>query len=312
MKDSDRMKALLDRNPLAEALYWRIKAMADDFGRYLGDPADVGAGVCPRNLIGGNIKLKKVEEALADMEACNVISIYTGPDGKRYLEIVDYLSHAHDQWSSVGKPEYPAPPGWMPPESLVQFLCQHANAQNVSAGRFGVSIECWPGDIEYPFDTHLKGIRRVSNTPPIDSDLDSDSEGDKEGDEDAPAGAPEVPPAPPSPNWQVPDDYAMQVGIIPATCASLSEACPRWSRVDKMRWLYAAANSFASPAGRQAGLTDEALAAEIGANIPANSSRGDWYTDKLIEKTRKAQSRASPPPGAPLPHGQHGSGVLTL
>jgi len=185
VKDSDRLTALLNRNPLAEALYWRIKAHADDFGRFVADPAEVGAAVCPRNLIGGSLTVPKVAKALDDMAACGLITFYE-VGGKRYLEIVDYFNHAHENWSNISRPEYPAPEGWTPPETLVQFLIQNAKSRNVSPERYGVSIECWPKGIEYPFNTHSIPIEYPSNTLGdtlgIDlrlKTLDIDSEEDK-------------------------------------------------------------------------------------------------------------------------------------
>ena len=174
---SDRLTALLAKNGFAEALYWRLKAMADDFGRYYGDAAEVATGICPRNIIHGHFRLKKVEQALADMEACGLVRFYE-VGGRKYLEIVDYLSHAHEKWSSVGKPEHPAPLDWTPPPSLVEWLVEHAKAKNVSPGRFGVCIENWPAGIQYPFNTHSEGIRRVSNRLDVDSDSDRDSDSD--------------------------------------------------------------------------------------------------------------------------------------
>ena len=208
--DSDRLTDLLAKNGFAEALYWRLKAKADDFGRYLGDPCRIAEGLCPRNLIRGHFKLKKVEQALADMEACGVVRFYD-VDGQRYVEIVDYFSHAHEVWTSVGKPEYPAPLDWQVPEELVKWLLEHSknpNAKNAFPERFGVTKANWPVGTPYPWNT--VGVPTPIPTPEgmagvggkgggtdvdVDSDVDSDTS-DSEGDVDAPAGANDLPAAP--------------------------------------------------------------------------------------------------------------------
>jgi hypothetical protein len=184
-RDSERLTKLLAKNGFAEAIYWRLKAHADDFGRYLGDAHAVAAGVCPRNIIEGHFKLRKVEQALSDMQECGLIAFYE-VDGKKYLEIVDYNTHAHDKWANIGRPEYPAPPDWQPPADLVDFLVANSKSRNVTAERYGIGIECWPKGTEYPFNTRSIPVEQGGNRRDSDSDGDSDSDKDTtDGDGDA-------------------------------------------------------------------------------------------------------------------------------
>jgi hypothetical protein len=103
--------------------------------------------------------------------------------GKRYIQIVDYLTHAHDKWTNVGRPEYPVPDDWAPPSDLIQFLIDNKDARNVTPERFGVSKSNWPSGIEYPFSTYSIGDSGVLNRQDVDVDVD-ETTADKDSDKD--------------------------------------------------------------------------------------------------------------------------------
>lgn len=153
---SERLAVLLDTNPFAEALYWRPKAMADDYGRYHGTPQAVATGCCPRNLLRRGFRLAKIGKALAVLEACGCLSFYEVA-GRRYLLLTDYFSHAHTRWAHVGRPEYPAPPGWIAPPELVTWLLGSAHLRAIHPERFGVTRDNWPEGGEYPGDASRRG-----------------------------------------------------------------------------------------------------------------------------------------------------------
>jgi len=130
---SSRLAALYKKNKAAAALYWPLKAEADDFGRFRADPARFGVAV------GGmaQVTAKQADKILTSMEECGLITFYE-VNGDRHLEIVDYAGHDAPAWFYVGKAEYDPPPGWEPPADLVEFLLEKAGNRQVTPERYGI------------------------------------------------------------------------------------------------------------------------------------------------------------------------------
>jgi len=132
---SERLCCLWRKSKTALALYWPLKAHADDFGRFTADPARFA------HVIGGLARITPTQaaRALDAMEACGLIRRYE-VDGDELLEIVDYHRHDRPNWLRVSGPEYPPPPDWEPPADLVAFAEQYGHLKNVTPDRYGLRV----------------------------------------------------------------------------------------------------------------------------------------------------------------------------
>lgn len=299
--ESERLEALLAKNPFAEALYWRLKAASDDFGRHPASPKDVGCATCPRNLVAGTVKLKRIETALQDLAACGLIRIYSVED-RQYLEITDYLKHAHDSWTNVGKPEYPPPADWIAPPPLVEFLLAHKSAKNIGPDRFGVGIDNWPEGIPYPWDTYTIPMGRVGGYPTPDVDVDSDVDRDGDGDPraHAPANDPPVQSDPFADDLD-PRQYDHMAASNPDPFRDLFRTHFRGVLSPQASVAYAleVKRHLSLP---NAGLSEEEVsAAMLAGNTPrAGGETGERFGPEkylsrlLLEKDKADRSRASP------------------
>lgn len=186
--ESERLADLFHRNPQAAAMYWPLKALADDFGRYSANPRKfahyVGGVAC--------ISVDEARQMIADMVACGVVETYT-VDGEELLQITDYHKHDDPNWMYVGGPEYPAPPGWVPPNSLVEFIIEKSDKQNVNCARYGItpgiSAECddlisrvnYGSTTVQPHRNYSSTTRQLhGNYTATDTDVDVDSDVDTE------------------------------------------------------------------------------------------------------------------------------------
>ena len=142
--DSRRLSELIAKHPFADGLFWRIKAWADDYGRFLADPMKVTAKVLGRAAIEFGVTMQQVAEALDVLEALGLIQRYD-VDSEQYLELCDYDKHDAPLWLNVSRPEYPAPPWWTPPDSLVAFLVDNLQKRNVTLARYGIDANNCPG-----------------------------------------------------------------------------------------------------------------------------------------------------------------------
>lgn len=132
---STRMASLLETNPLAYGLYMNAKAVCDDYGRLPADPKKFKALACPMS----DITLKRIAAALDCMEQTNVIRRYE-VDGDVYLEVISYNDIEQTDWACVGRSDYPTPPNWQPPASLVEFVStRHTTDKRITPERYGLS-----------------------------------------------------------------------------------------------------------------------------------------------------------------------------
>ncbi len=136
--DSRRLSELIAKHPLADALFWRIKAWADDYGRFLADPMKLAARICSRAVMEFGLPVADVAAAIDVLEELGLLRRYE-VDGERYLELCDYDRHDAPLWLNVSRPEYPAPPWWTPPASLVEFLREGLHKRNVTLTRYGIN-----------------------------------------------------------------------------------------------------------------------------------------------------------------------------
>ena len=174
---SHRLCALYKKSKAALALFWPLKAEADDFGRFTADPAKFA------HIVGGLAGLTpaQAESVIDAMEECGVIRRYTSSDGDPLLEILDYHNHESPNWLRLSGPEYEAPDGWNPPDSLVQFVKDHSHLKNVTPSRYGLRpgispacdellrLMCSTG-VEQVSDKCSTGVGQVPNTTATDSD----------------------------------------------------------------------------------------------------------------------------------------------
>jgi hypothetical protein len=127
---------LFDSDPLAEALFYRLLAGSDDFGRLDWDVDLIRADCFPRS----RRKPAAIEKALAALVERDMIFRYT-VNGKDYLQITHYDDFQGEQgWARV-KVACPPPPEWSPPESLVAFL-DSTQDKRFLPERYGLVSEC--------------------------------------------------------------------------------------------------------------------------------------------------------------------------
>lgn len=160
--DSRRLSELLARHPFADALFWRLKAWCDDYGRFLADPMKVLSKVAGRAAIEFGLPLATVADALDVLEELNLIRRYE-VDGELYLELVDYDKHDAPLWLNVSRPEYPAPPWWTPPVSLVTFLADHIHKRNVTLARYGIDETNCPPELRAHLAPAEQPVEPLSN-----------------------------------------------------------------------------------------------------------------------------------------------------
>ncbi len=143
---SKRLRALLNCDRLAAALFWPLKAHCDDFGRCTADPDRLALLLCAGSMIDGAVTMGELEAALAAMAECGCIRRYE-VEGEPYLEVIDYHNHEDPQWRFVGGPEYPPPLDWTPPASLVAFIAGHHSDRNVCCARYGITEANCPPEL---------------------------------------------------------------------------------------------------------------------------------------------------------------------
>lgn len=124
---------------LANALFPRLIAMADDQGRLLGDPQSVLIECMGRLL--GRVTINDVEEALAELGREDVVQRYAAA-GQQYLQLVQWW-----RWQSSQRRAYasrwPAPKGWQDlvygtgdgPQTLAEAVSQGSPRNAAIRGR---------------------------------------------------------------------------------------------------------------------------------------------------------------------------------
>lgn len=140
---SRRLSELMKRDPVAYGLYWSLKAWADDFGRYPNDPDKFLMEAVPRMLMDGSIRSEDGARSFAlyvELALCRVYVV----DGEEYLELLDFHKHEDPNWNCITRPEYPAPPDWVPCPELVDFILANSHKPNITPTRYGITPENCP------------------------------------------------------------------------------------------------------------------------------------------------------------------------
>lgn len=301
---SERMADLLDEDGFAYGVFMNAKAVCDDYGRLPANPRKFKALAAPMSAQ----PPKVFAAALTTLEKHGVIERYAA-DGDEYLQIVAYNEVEDTQWYNVGRPDYPAPPGWQPPRDLVEHLLQ-ATDKRIKPERYGLTpqqIPGWPEKVgeAYPDDTPIEGEGSVhsDSTSVSDSVVQEEVNGNDNlaEEEEAP---PEFAPRGEGRNR---DDAHMLLQNHQGLVAAVRDVYGR-------SWLPARQQDFVCDAA--AALTEpgcivteaESVVAIRGDQKPLPDQKGGWWIGWLCNEKRKA-SRASPPPGnAPAPPGTFKSG----
>lgn len=312
---STRLANLAREHPLALGLYWVLKAEADDFGRFTADPEKF-AVKC-----GGlaHLTAEEAAEIMQAMKVCGVIRFYK-VDGERYLEIAEYMKHEHDgepKWNYVGRAEFPPPPDWTPPASLVAFIRANITKRNVTPARYGIepgiNAACdkiladlgaqdpeprsnpSPAPVE-PQSNHTSTVVQPQlNGASIDVDGDYDYDGDndraREANEDDDPPRPRVEDYPPQPDPSADTSYLKQ--NYPCTAQWLFTNCKRWSHKIRDRWLAAIVTAIESASDEW--ITSDQQAAELLATHPPKGSEENLPSKWLERVEKEAELQPAPP-----------------
>lgn len=130
---SESMAAAFNESPAAAALFVMAMASCDAYGRLPGKPVLFRARVCPSF----DLTDDDVAKAIDLLVETDMVIRYSVKK-KDYIELCHYLEWQNYNWSRIGKPEYPAPPDWQPPDSLKQFVSNNLNKQPFSRERYGM------------------------------------------------------------------------------------------------------------------------------------------------------------------------------
>lgn len=115
----------------AERLFFRMIATCDDYGRLPGSAFGLASRACP----GIGKSAKQIMEAVEVLATHNLIERYQ-VDGNDYIRLPGWFEHQAQKWFATGSPEYPAPPEWEPPASLLEWLAAKRDAK----GELGAPI----------------------------------------------------------------------------------------------------------------------------------------------------------------------------
>jgi hypothetical protein len=279
---SERMADLMDRNPLAYALYMNAKAVCDQYGRLPASPRKFKGLAAPLT----SYTPAKIGKALEDMAACDVVRLYE-VDGDAYLEMIGYNDVDGTDWRNVGAPEYPAPPGWAAPEDLITFLIEYSHQKGVYPERYGCD----------PTDPRLHRARVApAPRPRCDRDAESESESEVErlslptlspGSEE---GARESGPS------ALPEDLPGNLCNHPELSEALRKAQPTWTHLKRNQFfsdVLQAANDPNTP------VTESEVLCWIATEgtAPSHVDRADSWLRRMLAKRGELQrngGRASP------------------
>lgn len=87
-----------------EVFYRRLMSVVDDYGRYHANPKLLRAALYP--LLIDKVSDADIGKWLTNCVTAALVSVYPAPDGKRYLQLLDFRQQAR-----ADKSKYPAPDG---------------------------------------------------------------------------------------------------------------------------------------------------------------------------------------------------------
>lgn len=296
---SERLCALWRKSKIACALYWPLKAEADDFGRFTANPAKFA------HVVGGLTGLSPAQAAKAmdAMEECGLIRRYT-VDGDELLELIDYHKHDSPNWLRLSGPEYPAPPGWEPPPSLVEFAEKSGDLENVTPDRYGIhlglSAACdrvvrlmertrekpvpppAPTGESTPVPTPVPtpDPTPVPQVPDTDGTEQNRTESDQNNNGLAPARAREAPPADPSDDHLILSEFRELADVINRLRGDV------WSVRQRQWWTVDLARAIRD---EHTPLTEEEIIAALEETVPDVADKPNLWLSRLLGRKRQEQ-----------------------
>lgn len=126
-------------NPLAERLFFRMIAACDDYGRLPADAWKLKSQTAPML----PEDLEQIAGAIQTLKEHNLIDLYE-VDEEPYLFLENWFEYQDLKWFAVGKPEYPHPPDWRPPNDLLEWVYRHSidtsadNSSKYAPSRYGL------------------------------------------------------------------------------------------------------------------------------------------------------------------------------
>jgi hypothetical protein len=167
--ESVHLSELIDDEPDAFALFMLMLAKAGVWGRFPGHPKLLKARVAPMS---DRLSAQRISDLLPMLRERGFVTAYVGDSGEPLLYNTNHFAYNGKQaWHRVGKPEFPHPPDFQPPEDLLEYL------RDVASGKFkgkAVHLECekfgipWDQSLTTPRD-YSQGL--LPGTTPQDHSL---------------------------------------------------------------------------------------------------------------------------------------------
>lgn len=129
---SERVELL---NWAEEVFYRRLMSVVDDFGRYYARPALILAACYP--LLLKKVSDSDIEKWLSACETAALVRVYPAPDGKRYLQLLDFKQ----QVRAVESRFPPPPDGCAAPATQTHSEGEAPAHLDVSVSVFGDVVE---------------------------------------------------------------------------------------------------------------------------------------------------------------------------
>jgi len=159
---SENLAEAGDENPDAEGIFWRLCAAADSYGTVRCDSLRR-----LKNQIAG-LRTSFTAADLAAILDClerNKLIVRYGLNGSEYLHIPNYVRYQNPRWARTGRPSFPPPPDWTPPEDLLEYL---RNRKDEDLAGYYIERDgekyrrITPGVVQHP---HNHGTSALSDTP---------------------------------------------------------------------------------------------------------------------------------------------------
>lgn len=286
----------------AERLFFRMIATCDDYGRLPGSAFGLASRACP----GIGKSAKQIMEAVEVLAEHNLIERYQ-VDGNDYIHLPGWFEHQAQKWFATGSPEYPAPPEWEPPASLLEWLAAKRDAKGelgapiYPPSRYGLddsildSLPKSPTAEEAteatPEATHGASIDATSEAQEIEKEVEKINDNDRAREEK------DDPPRPRAEAYPLQADPSADTSYLkqnyPCTAQWLFTNCKRWSNKIRDRWLAAIVTAIESASDEW--ITSDQQAAELLATHPPKGAEEN-LPSKWLERVEKEAGLQPAPP----------------